>query len=103
MGVVTLGMTGPAGLERDRRVPGGPGAGYRGLRAWKLLLREQGLTGAFFGIVTLALAFVFERIAISSAWLGGMNGLMSIPACRRVRYELYDPLLLYFGLLAFWR
>ncbi len=37
------------------------------------------LKGAFLGIVTLALAVVIERLAINSPFLGGMNGLMSVP------------------------
>ncbi len=57
------------------------------------------LKGAFFGIVTLALAFIFERIAINTNWLGGMNGLMNVPPVRIFSYELYDPIPLYFALL----
>lgn len=37
------------------------------------------LKGAFLGIVTLAMAVVIERLAINSPFLGGMNGLMSVP------------------------
>jgi urea ABC transporter permease protein UrtC len=61
---------------------------------------SKGLTGAFFGIVTLAVAFIFERIAINSGWLGGMNGLMSVPPVMVFGFELYDPLPLYMVLLA---
>lgn len=60
---------------------------------------SNGLTGAFFGIVTLALAFIFERIAINASWLGGMNGLMSVPPITIFGYEIYDAILLYFALL----
>lgn len=59
----------------------------------------KNLRGAFFGIVTLALAFVFERIAINSSWLGGMNGLMSVPPIMVFGHEIYDPLPLYFTML----
>jgi urea ABC transporter permease protein UrtC len=61
---------------------------------------SKGLTGAFFGIVTLALAFIFERIAINSNWLGGMNGLMNVPPVKVFGYELFDPLPLYYVLFA---
>lgn len=42
----------------------------------------RGLGGAFFGIVTLAVAVIAERLAIGSRWLGGQNGLMGVPALR---------------------
>ena len=64
----------------------------------------RSLKGAFFGIVTLALAFIFERLAINSTWLGGMNGLMSVPPLNLGfnggGFEIYDPLPLYFTSLA---
>ena len=102
MSVVTLGMT-PlpdfepywGSLRRSR---------YRAIAAFALgafFFASKGLKGAFFGIVTLALAFIFERIAINSGWLGGMNGLMNVPpvALGRIR-ALSIRSLLYFALLA---
>ncbi|MFM7849590.1 MAG: ABC transporter permease subunit [Rubrivivax sp.] len=47
-----------------------------------LLFSASGLAGAFFGIVTLAVAFIAERIAINWDWLGGLNGLMGVPSLR---------------------
>jgi ABC-type branched-subunit amino acid transport system permease subunit len=44
-----------------------------------LCFAGRGLKGAFFGIVTLAIAFIAERLATSSTWLGGLNGLMNVP------------------------
>jgi urea ABC transporter permease protein UrtC len=74
-----------------------------GLAAYVLgsfFFASKGLKGAFFGIVTLALAFIFERIAINTNWLGGMNGLMSVPPVSILGYELFDPLPLYYAVLA---
>jgi ABC-type branched-subunit amino acid transport system permease subunit len=45
-----------------------------------LFFYARGLGGAFFGIVTLAVAVIAERLAISSRWLGGQNGLMVVPS-----------------------
>jgi urea ABC transporter permease protein UrtC len=100
MSVVTLGMTPlPAssllGLAAALAAPG-----IAACALGVFFFASKGLKGAFFGIVTLALAFIFERIAINSAWLGGMNGLMNIPPVALGRYELLDPLVLYFALLA---
>lgn len=53
--------------------------------AWllgRLFFAGGGISGAFFGIVTLAVAFIVERIAINWDWLGGLNGLMNVPAIR---------------------
>ena len=44
-----------------------------------LCFAGKGLAGAFFGVVTLAIAFIAERLATSSTWLGGLNGLMNVP------------------------
>ena len=59
----------------------------------------RGLRGPFFGIVTLALAVIFERLAINSSLLGGMNGLMNVPpfalGLNGGGPELYNPLPLY--------
>lgn len=45
----------------------------------RFLLYGRGLQGAYFGIVTLAIAVIAERAAISWNWAGGLNGLMNVP------------------------
>lgn len=107
MSIVTLGMVPglPAlqsswvGLLAALIVPG--------LAAFMLaffFFANQGLKGAFFGIVTLALAFIFERIAINASWLGGMNGLMNVPpigtGLNGGGFEIYDGPVLYYVMLA---
>ena len=47
-----------------------------------LFFSSARLGGAFFGIVTLAVAFIVERLAINWSFLGGLNGLMGVPAMR---------------------
>jgi ABC-type branched-subunit amino acid transport system permease subunit len=65
---------------------------------------RRGLKGAFLGIVTLALAVVVERLAINTPWLGGMNGLMSVPpitlGLNGDGPEVYDPMVLYYVMFA---
>jgi urea transport system permease protein len=68
-----------------------------------LLFSARGLTGAFFGIVTLAVAFIAERVAINWDWLGGLNGLMGVPSLRPGvpgNEELTDERAVYYLLLA---
>ncbi|MFM8768446.1 MAG: ABC transporter permease subunit [Rubrivivax sp.] len=68
-----------------------------------LLFSAGGLAGAFFGIVTLAVAFIAERIAINWDWLGGLNGLMGVPSLRPGVFgneELTDEWAVYYLLLA---
>ncbi|PVB60134.1 branched-chain amino acid ABC transporter permease [Labrenzia sp. 011] len=43
------------------------------------LFSAKGLEGPFFGIVTLAVAFVVERLFINWDYAGGLNGLMNVP------------------------
>lgn len=68
-----------------------------------LFFSSAGLGGAFFGIATLAVAFIVERIAINWTYLGGLNGLMNVPALRfglNGGEERFDEHLVYFlGLL----
>lgn len=106
MSIVTLGMV--PGLPDLRSSWVGLAAAIlvAGVAAFLLaafFFAARGLRGAFFGIVTLALAFIFERIAINSSWLGGMNGLMSVPpltlGLNGTGFEIYDPLPLYFAML----
>lgn len=64
---------------------------------------RRSLKGAFLGIVTLALAVVAERVAINSAFLGGMNGLMGVPpltlGINGGGPEITDPLVVYWVML----
>lgn len=64
----------------------------------------RGLHGAFFGIVTLALAFIAERAAINWDYLGGLNGLMNIPpinlGVNGGGFEIWDTTALYYLHLA---
>jgi urea transport system permease protein len=45
----------------------------------RFLFYGRGLQGAYFAIVTLAIAIIAERIANQSSWLGGFNGLIGVP------------------------
>jgi ABC-type branched-subunit amino acid transport system permease subunit len=82
------------------------GVGAAAAFAWllgRLFFSAGGLAGAFFGIVTLAVAFIVERIAINWNWLGGLNGLMNVPSLRpgpNGGEELVDELAVYFVMLA---
>jgi urea ABC transporter permease protein UrtC len=64
----------------------------------------RSLKGPFFGIVTLALAVLAERLAMNSGWLGGNNGLMSVPpitlGLNGGGPEIYDALPVYAIMLA---
>jgi len=82
MSILTLGMTpGLTDLHSTwvglvgAVVAGALAAGLTGV----LCFAGKGLQGAFFGVVTLAIAFIAERLATSSSWLGGLNGLMNVP------------------------
>jgi ABC-type branched-subunit amino acid transport system permease subunit len=107
MSVVTLGMV--PGLPDLRSTWLGLIAAVllAGLAAGALgwfFFANRGLRGAFLGIVTLALAVVVERLAINTLWLGGMNGLMSVPpitlGLNGGGPEIYDPITVYYVLLA---
>ncbi|RPH62237.1 MAG: branched-chain amino acid ABC transporter permease [Burkholderiales bacterium] len=81
------------------------GVGVATLLAWLLgwlFFSARGLGGAFFGIVTLAVAFIVERIAINWNFLGGLNGLMNVPALRvgwNGGEELVDETIVYYAML----
>lgn len=45
----------------------------------RFLFYGRGLHGAYFGIVTLAIAVIAERIAVNWNWIGGLNGLINVP------------------------
>lgn len=47
----------------------------------RFLFYGKGLHGAYFGIVTLAIAVVAERLATNWDYAGGLNGLMNIGPC----------------------
>jgi ABC-type branched-subunit amino acid transport system permease subunit len=58
------------------------------------IFRAKGLHGAFFGVVTLAVAVVMEKLFINWSFSGGMNGLINVAgigaltAARRSRFGL---------------
>src|SRR3546814_3109705 len=81
MGILTLGML--PGLEMLRST--WLGIAFAVALSWAtawiigwFAFTGRGLHGAFFGIVTLALAVVFERLATNWVWLDRFNGLMDI-------------------------
>ncbi|MCO5109042.1 MAG: branched-chain amino acid ABC transporter permease [Burkholderiaceae bacterium] len=85
MSVVTLGMLPFAPTLVSSWAGLALGVGVAALFAWllgALFFSARGLGGPFFGIVTLAVAFIVERIAINWGFLGGLNGLMNVPALR---------------------
>ncbi len=58
------------------------------------------LSGPYLGIVTLAMAVIVERIAVDWYYIGGYNGLFSIPPLSIAGYEFIDPLALFYVVLA---
>jgi ABC-type branched-subunit amino acid transport system permease subunit len=100
MSVVTLGMTPLPPWSVIGLISAILTAGVAAYLLGSFFFGGKNLRGAFFGIVTLALAFIFERIAINSTWLGGMNGLMNVPPLQAFGHEIYDPLPLYCTMLA---
>jgi len=58
------------------------------------------LSGPYLGIVTLAIAVIVERIAVDWYYIGGYNGLFSIPPLSIAGYELIDPPALFYFVLA---
>ncbi len=71
----------------------------------RFLFYGRGLQGAYFGIVTLAIAVIAERIAVNWDWLGGLNGLMNVPPLNLGLagdgYEIWDAMPVYYITLAF--
>lgn len=69
------------------------------------LFKGRSLSGAYFGIVTLAAAVIAERLAINWSYIGGFNGILDIPPMKlgwgEWQRELYDPLPFYLTVLAF--
>lgn len=69
----------------------------------RFLFYGKGLRGAHFGIVTLAIAVIAERLAINWEFIGGFNGLMNVPPLNITvigePVELIDGLPTYYGVL----
>jgi ABC-type branched-subunit amino acid transport system permease subunit len=70
----------------------------------RFLFYGKGLRGAHFGIVTLAIAVIAERLAVNWDFIGGFNGLMGVPplnlAVVGAPVELLDGLPVYYAILA---
>jgi urea ABC transporter permease protein UrtC len=70
----------------------------------RFLFYGRGLHGAYFAIVTLAIAVVAERLAINWDYAGGLNGLMNIPPLNLGLagdgLELWDSVPAYYATLA---
>ncbi len=105
MSVVTLGMLPFAPALVSSWVGMALGVGVATLFAWllgRLFFSARGLGGPFFGIVTLAVAFIVERVAINWGFLGGLNGLMNVPALRiglNGGREIVDEMTVYYAML----
>jgi len=69
------------------------------------LFKGRALTGAYFGIVTLAAAIIAERIAVNWNYIGGFNGILDIPPLTlswgQTNYEIIEPVHLYYTSLFF--
>lgn len=106
MSVVTLGMLPFAPALVSSWAGIALGVGVATLFAWLLgglFFSARGLGGPFFGIVTLAVAFIVERVSISWGFLGGLNGLMNVPALRvglNGGGEIVDETAVYYAMLA---
>jgi urea ABC transporter permease protein UrtC len=70
----------------------------------RFLFYGRGLQGAYFGIVTLAIAVIAERAAVNWKWIGGLNGLMNVPPLNLGLtgdgYEIWDAVPVYYVTLA---
>jgi len=66
----------------------------------RFLFYGRGLQGAYFGIVTLAIAIIAERLAVNWSYIGGLNGLMNVPpvnlGLRGDGFEIWDALPVYY-------
>ncbi|MBL9036506.1 MAG: branched-chain amino acid ABC transporter permease [Rhodospirillaceae bacterium] len=102
MSLVTMGL-----------IPGLPASSWLGLIAamvlpalfanllGRFLFYGRGLRGAHFGIVTLAIAVIAERLAINWEFIGGFNGLMGVPPLNLgIGGDLIDGLPVYYAILA---
>ena len=64
----------------------------------------SGIAGPYFAILMLAISVIFERIAVNWYYVGGFNGIFSIPPLTFympgiVNYEITDPFILYYVIL----
>lgn len=83
MSFVTMGMvpgleavtSSYVGLAAAMIVPALAGA----LIGW-FVFSAKGLHGAFFGVVTLAIAVVVEKLFVNWSFAGGLNGLIGVPS-----------------------
>ncbi len=70
----------------------------------RFLFYREGLGGAYFAIVTLAISIVAERLAINWKFIGGFNGLRNIPpidlGIAGASFELLDPIRFHYFVLA---
>jgi urea transport system permease protein len=62
------------------------------------------IAGPYFAIVMLAIAVIFERIAVNWYYVGGFNGIFSIPPLTLslpgvFSYEIIQPVMLYYVVL----
>ena len=71
----------------------------------RFLFYGRGLHGAYFAIVTLAIAVIAERIAVNWNWIGGLNGLNDVPPLNLGLtgdgYEIWDAVAIYYITLGF--
>ena len=58
------------------------------------------LSGAYLAIVTLAFSVIAERIAVNWDYIGGYNGLTYIPGLSFAGWEITDPYVLFYLILA---
>lgn len=66
----------------------------------RFLFYGRGLRGAHFGIVTLAIAVIAERLAVNWEFIGGFNGLMGVPPMNLgIGGDLIDGLPVYYAIL----
>lgn len=107
MGILTLGMLPGFEVVRSTWLGVAVAVTASWAAAWSIgwfTFAGRGLHGAFFGIVTLALAVVFERLTTNWDWIGGLNGLMNVPpitlGLNGGGAEIYEPLPLYYIMLA---
>ncbi|MCS6877255.1 MAG: branched-chain amino acid ABC transporter permease [Geminicoccaceae bacterium] len=98
------------------RIPGLPDSPWLGLLCAPLfsallafllglaLLSARIGSGAAWAVMTLVLGVIAERVAVTSPWLGGSNGLVGVPPLAvpwpSGTFELVDPLPLYLLLFA---
>jgi urea transport system permease protein len=64
-----------------------------------LLFRGRGLSGAYFAIVTLSAAAIVELAASHWAFIGGFNGLMSVPPLTIGAIEIFEVAPVYYIML----